>query len=56
VRRAVAAPVDVVPSLDDVVPAIVRAAKRGDVVITLGAGSIGGVPERLLAALEGPAS
>jgi UDP-N-acetylmuramate--alanine ligase len=53
VRRAVSAPVDLVPRLDDVVPAIVRAAKRGDVVITLGAGSIGGVPERLIPALEG---
>jgi len=51
VRRAVRAPVDIVPRLDDVVPAIVRAAKPGDLVITLGAGSIGGVPERLLAAL-----
>jgi len=51
-RRAVRAPIDVVPRLDDVTPAIVRAAKPGDVVITLGAGSIGAVPERLLAALE----
>src|SRR4029077_11401995 len=49
VRRAVDVPVDIVPRLDDVVPAIVRAAKPGDLVITLGAGSIGGVPERLLA-------
>jgi UDP-N-acetylmuramate--alanine ligase len=53
VRRAVKAPVDIVPLLDDVVPAVVRAAKPGDVVITLGAGSIGSVPERLIAALEG---
>ena len=53
VRRATSAQVDVVPRLDDVVPAIVRAAKPGDVVITLGAGSIGGVPERLIPALEG---
>jgi UDP-N-acetylmuramate--alanine ligase len=53
VRRAVGAPVDLVPRLDDVVPAIVRAAKPGDLVITLGAGSIGGVLERLLAALAG---
>jgi UDP-N-acetylmuramate--alanine ligase len=55
VRRATAVPVDVVPRLDDVVPAIVRAARPGDVVITLGAGSIGGVPERLIPALEGRA-
>jgi len=53
VRQTVSAPIDVAPRLDDVVPALVRAAKAGDVVITLGAGSIGGVPERLIAALEG---
>jgi UDP-N-acetylmuramate-alanine ligase len=35
------------------VPAIVRAARPGDLVITLGAGSIGALPERLIAALEG---
>jgi len=51
VRRQVRASIDVVPRLDDVVPAIVRVAKPGDLVITLGAGSIGSVPERLLAAL-----
>jgi UDP-N-acetylmuramate--alanine ligase len=52
IRGSVAAPVDVVPRLEDVVPAIVKVARRGDVVVTLGAGSIGGVPERLIAALE----
>ncbi|MGB7217201.1 MAG: UDP-N-acetylmuramate--L-alanine ligase [Vicinamibacterales bacterium] len=51
IRRSVSAPVDIVPRLDDVVPAVVRIAKAGDVVITLGAGSIGSVPERLVAAL-----
>jgi UDP-N-acetylmuramate--alanine ligase len=51
IRRSVSAPVDVVPRLDDVVPAIVKVARTGDVVITLGAGSIGSVPERLVAAL-----
>ena len=58
-RRSAAAsraPVDVVPRLDDVVPAIVRVREAGDVVITLGAGSIGSVPERLVEALEGRAS
>jgi UDP-N-acetylmuramate--alanine ligase len=54
-RRSVAAPVDVVPRLDDVVPAIVRVARRGDVVVTLGAGSIAGLAERLIAALEATA-
>ena len=52
IRRRVTAPLDVAPTLDDVVAAIVRVAKPGDVVITLGAGSIGTVPERLLDALE----
>ena len=52
VRRGAAAPVDVVPRLDDVVGAVVRAAKPGDVVITLGAGSIGSMPDRIIAALQ----
>ena len=43
----------VVPRLDDVVPALVRVARPGDVVITLGAGSIGTLPDRLIAALGG---
>ena len=55
VRRSVTVPVDLVPRLDDLVPAIVRVARPGDVVITLGAGSIGGVPDRLVAALGGRA-
>ena len=52
VRRTLPGTLDVVPKLDDVVPALVKAAKPGDVVITLGAGSIGTVPDRLVAALE----
>jgi UDP-N-acetylmuramate--alanine ligase len=55
IRRAVRAEVDVVPRLDDLVAAIVRVARAGDVVITLGAGSIGGVPHRLIEALGGRA-
>ena len=51
IRRDVRAKVDVVPRLDDLVPAIVRVARAGDVVITLGAGSIGTVPDRLVEAL-----
>ena len=54
IRRGVHAPVDVAPTLDDVVAAVVRAARPGDVVITLGAGSIGTVPDRLIEALGGP--
>ena len=52
VRRSVTAPVDVVPRLEDLVPAIVRVAKPGDIVITLGAGSIGSIPDRLVEALR----
>jgi len=57
VRRDVRAPVDVAPGIEEVVPAIVRVARPGDVVITLGAGSIGTIPEKLIAALtagQGP--
>ena len=53
VRASIAGAVDVAPTLDDLIAAVVRTARRGDVVITLGAGSIGGVPERLIAALGG---
>lgn len=52
IRRAVAVPVDVVPKLGDLVAAIARVARPGDVVITLGAGSIGRIPETLVAELE----
>jgi UDP-N-acetylmuramate--alanine ligase len=53
IRRDVRVPVDVAPTLDEVVSAVVRAARPGDVVITLGAGSIGSVPDRLIEALRG---
>jgi UDP-N-acetylmuramate--alanine ligase len=52
VRSQVTAPVDVVPRLADVAPALAAIAKPGDVVITLGAGSIGSVPDQLLELLE----
>jgi UDP-N-acetylmuramate--alanine ligase len=55
IRRTVRS-VDVAPALEDVVPAIVRFAKPGDLVITLGAGSIGVVADRLVAALAGTRS
>ena len=48
VRRAVAVPVEVVPRLDEVPGALAAAAKPGDVVITLGAGSIGSVPDKVI--------
>jgi UDP-N-acetylmuramate--alanine ligase len=52
VRRHARGPVDVAPTLDQVVDAVIKAVRPGDLVITLGAGSIGTVPERLIAALE----
>ena len=52
VRTQIAAPVEVVPSLADVAPALARLAQPGDVVITLGAGSIASVPDQLLALLD----
>jgi UDP-N-acetylmuramate--alanine ligase len=55
VRRSVNVPVDLVPHVDDVVAAIVGVAKPGDIVITLGAGSISSVADRLVAALGGAA-
>jgi len=51
VRRAVTVPVETAPALDDVVASVVRAARPGDVVVTLGAGSIGSLPDRLVEAL-----
>jgi UDP-N-acetylmuramate--alanine ligase len=51
VRKSAAVPVDIVARLEDVVPAVVRVARPGDIVITLGAGSIGSVPDRLVEAL-----
>jgi UDP-N-acetylmuramate--alanine ligase len=55
IRRDVHAPLDVAATLDDVVAAVARAARPGDVVITLGAGSIGSVPDRLIPVLSAAA-
>jgi UDP-N-acetylmuramate--alanine ligase len=52
VRRSTTAPVDVVRKIDDLVPALAALARRGDVVLTLGAGSIGTVAARLVSALS----
>jgi len=54
IRRAVEAPIDIVPRVEDVPAAVARIARRGDVVITLGAGSIGGIHDALVKALEAP--
>jgi UDP-N-acetylmuramate--alanine ligase len=50
--RASAPSVHVVPALADVPAALARLARPGDLVITLGAGSIGTIAERVLDELE----
>jgi UDP-N-acetylmuramate--alanine ligase len=57
IRWATGVPLEIARSLDDVVTALVRVSHAGDVVMTLGAGSIGTVPERLIDSLSaGPRS
>ena len=51
VRRGSGRPVHPAVTLDDVVATILRVARAGDAVITLGAGSIGAVPRMLVDAL-----
>jgi UDP-N-acetylmuramate--alanine ligase len=52
IRAGSGRPVHLVKPLADVVPWIAAMVRPGDVVITLGAGSIGTVPRRLVSALE----
>jgi len=52
VRRHTAGAVHQVRTLDEVVPLVAGLARSGDLVLTLGAGSIGGVAGRLVEALE----
>jgi UDP-N-acetylmuramate--alanine ligase len=52
VRRAATCPVHVVRALDDLPAAVASLAKAGDLVITLGAGSIGNVADRILDAIR----
>jgi UDP-N-acetylmuramate--alanine ligase len=52
IRRSARGTVDVVPRVEDVPAALARIARPGDVVITLGAGSIGSVPSRLVELLK----
>ncbi len=53
IRHRQPAPVEVVARVEDAVGPIARLARPGDLVLTLGAGSIGALPERLLEALSG---
>jgi UDP-N-acetylmuramate--alanine ligase len=52
IRRGSGRPVHLVEQLEGVVPAVVSSLKPGDAVITLGAGSVGSLPARLLQALK----
>jgi UDP-N-acetylmuramate--alanine ligase len=52
IRSGAGKPVRLVKALDDLVPTLLELARPGDAVITLGAGSIGAVPKRLVEALE----
>jgi UDP-N-acetylmuramate--alanine ligase len=52
IRTGSGRPVHVARTLDDVLAELMRIARPGDAVVTLGAGSIGTVPKRLTKALE----
>jgi UDP-N-acetylmuramate--alanine ligase len=52
VREVARGHVSVVPGLEDVPGAVARIARPGDLVLTLGAGSIGGTGERILEAIR----
>ena len=52
VRRSAAERVHVARRLEDVIPELLRIARAGDAVITLGAGSIGSLPGKLVSALR----
>jgi UDP-N-acetylmuramate--alanine ligase len=52
IRRGSGRPVRVAPTLDAVVATVVETVQPGDAVITLGAGSIGTLPKRLVDALQ----
>jgi UDP-N-acetylmuramate--alanine ligase len=52
IRTGSGRPVHVARTLDDVLAELMRIARPGDAVVTLGAGSIGTLPKRLTEALE----
>ena len=53
VRSGSGRPVHVAKHLDAVIPELLRIVRPGDAVLTLGAGSIGLIPPRLIEALKG---
>jgi UDP-N-acetylmuramate--alanine ligase len=55
IRAGSGRPVRVVKALNDVIPELLTIVRPGDAVITLGAGSIGTLPHRLVQALAQPA-
>jgi UDP-N-acetylmuramate--alanine ligase len=54
VRREAGRPVEIARRVEDVAPLLARLARPGDVVLTLGAGSIGSVAAKLVDMLEKP--
>jgi len=48
VRRTARCPVHVVPAIDDLPATVAGLARPGDLIVTLGAGSIGTVADRIL--------
>ncbi len=56
VRGTAGCPVHLVKRLDDLPGAVAGLSRPGDLVVTLGAGSIGSVGDRILAAIRGGAS
>jgi UDP-N-acetylmuramate--alanine ligase len=52
IRRGSGRPVHVARTLAEVIPAVLRLARPGDAVITLGAGSIGTLPGQIVSALK----
>ena len=52
IRKGSGRPVHVARTLDDVMATLQRIVKPGDAVVTLGAGSIGTLPRRLMKALD----
>ena len=52
IRQRTSAPVELIPALDDLPAAVAGLTRPGDLVLTLGAGSIGGVGDRILDAIR----